>query len=226
MSRRCFLLQLNTMEYGKAWQLQKSLLDARIAGETEDCLILLQHPPTFTYGRRYKDANLILNKNYYEQLGFAVHKTDRGGLATYHGPGQAVGYSIVKMSAYTNDFYQYLRMLEEVMLRTVMDFGVKAERHAHYTGVWANGAKIGFIGVRVALGYAMHGFSLNVNNDVSPFGFITPCGIQGVKITSLQELRNGDVNLLEAFDMLAIRYSEIFQVEMTPADVQTARQWT
>lgn len=220
MNRNGMLLQLDTMEYGEAWQLQKTLLDARIAGKIEDCLILLQHPPTFTYGRRYKDDNLLLNKDYYERLGFAIYKTDRGGLATYHGPGQAVGYSLVRMRTYTNDFYQYLRMLEEVMIRTLSDFGVRAERNADYTGVWANGAKIGFIGVRVALGYTMHGFSLNVNNNISPFDFITPCGIQGVKITSLKELLRENINMQEVYDRLAGHYSDVFQVRMVAVEIQ------
>lgn len=103
MIRSGLLLQLDTVEYGEAWELQKALLEARISDTTGDCLILLQHPPTFTYGRRYKEDDLIANREYYENNGFSIYKTDRGGLATYHGPGQAVGYSIMKMSTYTND---------------------------------------------------------------------------------------------------------------------------
>ena len=140
--------------------MQKALFDARVAGIIEDCFILLQHPPTFTYGRRYKEANLITNKDFYEGNGIAVYKTDRGGLATYHGPGQMVGYSIIKMGDYTKDYYRYLRMLEEVMLRTLLEFGIRAERRTEYTGVWLDNAKIGFIGVRLAQGFTMHGFSL------------------------------------------------------------------
>src|SRR4030065_410370 len=145
MKQRAILLQPGTVEYGEAWALQKTLFDARVAGVIEDCFILLQHPPTFTYGRRYKEANLITNKELYEGRGIAVHKTDRGGLATYHGPGQLVGYSIVKMGNYKKDYYHYLRMLEEVMLRTLLGGGIRAERRTEYTGVWLGDAKIGFI---------------------------------------------------------------------------------
>ena len=219
MKGKCLLLQLDMAEYGKAWELQKALLDARISGKIADCLILLQHPPTFTYGRRYKEDNLIANKEYYEGNGFAIYKTNRGGLATYHGPGQIVGYPIIKISAYTKDYYQYLHMLEEVMIRTLSDFGIVAERNEEYTGVWVNNAKIGFIGVRMVFGYAMHGFSLNVNNDLSPFHYITPCGIQGVRITSAEEVLNTNVDIKKSYDTLANRYSDVFQIQMIPIEI-------
>src|SRR5574340_938452 len=126
MRRNNLLLQLDMVEYGEAWELQKALLEARISGIIGDCFIMPQHPPTFTYGRRYKETNLISNTEYYKNNGFAVYKTDRGGLATYHGPGQVVSYPIIKMGTYTSDYYQYLRMLEEVIIRTLSDFGIKA----------------------------------------------------------------------------------------------------
>lgn len=224
MRGKCLLLRLGTMEFGEAWKLQKSLLEARMSNAIEDCLILLQHPPTFTYGRRYKEDNLITNKEYYGSLGFAVYKTDRGGLATYHGPGQVVGYPIIKISTYTKDYYQYLRMLEDVMIRTLIDFGIVAERNEGYTGVWVGNAKIGFIGVRMSFDYAMHGFSLNVNNDVSPFNNITPCGIQGVRITSVQELLNINVNMQEVYAKLTNHFSDVFQIQMVPIENEIMSQ--
>jgi len=225
MKRRGILLQPGTVEYGEAWELQKMLFDARASEVIEDCFILLQHPPTFTYGRRYKEANLITNKEYYENCGFAVHKTDRGGLATYHGPGQIVGYSIIKMGDYTRDFYHYLRMLEEVILQTLLEFGISAKRREGYTGVWLDNTKIGFIGVRLALGFTMHGFSLNVNNDLSPFSSITPCGIQGIRVTSMQELLSVTVDEEKVCNMVAHYYSRVFQIQMSPTTMDViARQ--
>ncbi len=218
MKRNSLLLQFDEIEYGEAWKLQKSLLDARVSGKIEDCLVLLQHPPTFTFGRRYKEDNLITNKEYYGSLGFAVYKTDRGGLATYHGPGQLVGYPIIKIATYTKDYYQYLRMLEDVMIRTLTNFDIVAERNEGYTGVWVDNAKIGFIGVRMSFGYVMHGFSLNVNNDVFPFNYITPCGIQGVRITSVQELLNTSVDMQEVYVKLANHFSDVFQIQMVPIE--------
>ncbi len=224
MRRKCLLLQLDMVEYGEAWELQKTLLEARISGRIEDCLIVLQHPPTFTYGRRYKESNLISNKEYYENNGFAVYKTDRGGLATFHAPGQAVVYPIIKMSTYTNDYYHYLRMLEDVMIKTLLDFGIQAGRNDGYTGVWAGKAKIGFIGVRIALGYTMHGFSLNVHNDLLPFRHITPCGIQGVTVTSLQELTNTNINIWEIYQKIVYHYSGVFQVYVSPIEIPSIMQ--
>ncbi|MBI2472507.1 MAG: lipoyl(octanoyl) transferase LipB [Planctomycetes bacterium] len=225
MKRNSLLLKFDEIEYGEAWEIQKALLDARISGEIEDCLLLLQHPPTFTYGRRYKEGNLIANKEYYEGLGFAVYKTDRGGLSTYHGPGQVVGYPIIKISTYTKDYYQYLRMLEEVMIRTLSGFGIMAERKEGYTGVWVDNAKLGFIGVRMAFGYAMHGFSLNVNNDLSPFGYITPCGIQGVRITSLRKLLNKSADIKEVFVGIAHHFSNVFQVQLKQGEKSTVPEF-
>lgn len=216
MKQRAILLQPGTVAYGEAWALQKTLFDARVAGVIEDCFILLQHPPTFTYGRRYKEANLITNKEHYEGRGIAVCKTDRGGLATYHSPGQLVGYSIVKMSNYTKDYYHYLRMLEEVMLRMLLECGIRAERRTDYTGVWLDNAKIGFIGVRIAQGFTMHGFSLNVNNDLTPFTSITPCGIQGIRVTSMRELLGAAVDEGKVCEMAARYYEEVFEVLLKP----------
>ncbi|OHB87367.1 MAG: lipoyl(octanoyl) transferase [Planctomycetes bacterium RIFCSPHIGHO2_02_FULL_38_41] len=224
MSLKSLLLQLDMVEYGRAWELQKTIFESRINNNIEDCLILLQHPPTFTYGRRYKESNLTSNKLYYENKSFAVYKTDRGGLATYHGPGQIIGYPILKMSTYTKDYYQYLRMLEEVMIRTLSDYSIWAIRRNGYTGVWVNKSKIGFIGVRIAMGYTMHGFSLNVNNDLNPFNHIIPCGIQGVRITSISELLNADVDIKEVFDSLVYHYSDIFRVQVTSIKLNTIVQ--
>lgn len=217
MQRRGHCLQFDTLEYGKAWNLQRLLIEARVANKIEDCLILLQHPPTFTFGRRYKEGNLITNKLFYEKNGFSVYKTDRGGLATYHGPGQAVCYPILKMNSYTKDFYEYLRLLEEVMIRTLSDFGISAMRKEGYTGVWVQGAKIGFIGVRIAMGYTMHGFSLNIHNDLQPFTHITPCGIQGIRITSLADiLNNVSVNMHDIYEKIGNHFSYVFQIQLTP----------
>jgi lipoyl(octanoyl) transferase len=211
-------------EYNEAWELQKALLAARMANTAEDSLVLLQHPPTFTFGRRYKESNLILNKDFYKNKGFAVYKTDRGGLATYHGPGQLVGYPILKMNSYTKDYYYYLRMLEEVMIRTLSDYEIKAVRNEGYTGVWVDKAKIGFIGVRIALGYTMHGFSLNVNNDVSPFNFIIPCGIQDIEITSVKKLLNTNIAIDEVQRTLVNHFEDVFQVHIIPEEMASVIQ--
>ncbi|MGQ3683824.1 MAG: lipoyl(octanoyl) transferase LipB [Candidatus Loosdrechtia sp.] len=224
MKRNTLLLQPGMVEYGEAWELQKALLEARASDSIPDCLILLQHPPTFTFGRRYKEANLFSNRAYYEDHGFAVYKTDRGGLATYHGPGQAVGYPIIKMNTYTKDFHYYLRMLENVMIGTLSDMGIPAQRKDGYTGVWIRDAKIGFIGIRVAFGYTMHGFSLNINNDLKPFDYITPCGIEGITITSVRNITNSKIDMQEVYDILRYNYSNVFNVSLIPTKIEMVMQ--
>lgn len=224
MNNRCLLLRLNMVEYGEAWELQKALLAARMANRVEDCLFLLQHPPIFTFGRRYKESNLIANMDFYKDKGFAVYKTDRGGLATYHGPGQLVGYPILKMNSYTKDYYHYLRMLEEVMIKVLSDLGIRTGRNEGHTGVWVNKAKIGFIGVRIAMGYTMHGFSLNVNNDISPFNFIVPCGIQDIEITSVKKLLNKNIPIDEVQRRLANYFGDVFHVQMIPTEMESVIQ--
>jgi len=221
--KKWLLIRADMVEYGEAWELQKKLLHARMSEEIEDSLMLLQHPPTFTYGRRYKDDNLIKNKKFYEEMGFAVHKTDRGGLATYHCPGQLVGYPIIHMKDYTSDYYCYLRMLEESMINVLNGYGLRGKRREGYTGVWTDGAKVGFIGVRIAFGYTMHGFSLNVNNDLRPFYYITPCGIQNVRITSLCELLRREVIWDELIALFVNSFRSVFHIQTVPVEIDSVR---
>jgi lipoate-protein ligase B len=183
------------VEYGKAWQLQKNLFSARSLSKIDDVLVLTQHPPTYTIGRRGNTDQLLISEEELMRRGYSVYTVDRGGAITYHGPGQIVGYPILNMKSYTDDYYEYLRMLEEVMIRALSAFGIYAGRRTGFTGVWVNGEsnsvrikKIGSIGVRIVKGYTMHGFSLNVNNDLTPFSMIIPCNIRNAKMTSIDKI--------------------------------------
>ncbi|MBI4007113.1 MAG: lipoyl(octanoyl) transferase LipB, partial [Planctomycetes bacterium] len=160
--KRCRVLNLDTVEYGKAWQLQRNLFSARSSGKIDDVLVLTQHPPTYTIGRRGDTSQLLISKEELTRRGYSIYEVDRGGAITYHGPGQIVGYPILGMKSYTDDYYEYLRMLEEVMIRTLNELGIHAGRRAGFTGVWVNvenppsvgrGEKIGSIGVRIVMGY-------------------------------------------------------------------------
>lgn len=200
------------MEYGKAWRLQKELFHARSREEIIDTLILLQHPPTYTFGRRSQQGQPILEEKSGE--GVSVYWVDRGGGATYHGPGQIVGYPIIGLKLYTTDFHTYLRMLEDVLIGTLKDFNIEAQRLKCYTGVWVDGEKIGSIGVRIIKGFTMHGFSLNVNNDLSPFNKIISCNIKGVKMTSMSRILETSLKISEVEDKLERYFSSVFDVEM------------
>lgn len=219
--RKCLLLKPGTVEYGKAWQLQKRLFAARMSGRIEDILITLQHPPTYTLGRRDKNVNhFLIDKKQLRNRGFSVYRVDRGGAATYHGPGQIVCYPIIGMKAFTEDYYFYLRMLEEVMIRTLRFYKIKSRRIEGFTGVWAGEKKVGFAGVRIVGGTTMHGFSLNINNDLSPFNMIVPCGIRNITITSLSKLLKTNIDIRETTDLIVRNFSNVFKVKIQITNIE------
>jgi lipoyl(octanoyl) transferase len=212
---RCLLLKLDLVEYGKAWKLQKRLFSIKQSNQIEDILITLQHPPTYTLGRRNKKTNhLLTDENQLRNMGYSIYRTDRGGATTYHGPEQIVCYPIIGIKSYTGDYYNYLRMLEEVMIKTLLDYKIKSRRDEGYTGVWVGKEKIGFVGVRIGGGATMHGFSLNVNNDLSPFNMIVPCGIHNVIITSISRLLKTNVDIKETTTLIIRNFADVFGVEM------------
>jgi lipoate-protein ligase B len=154
---------------------------ARQAGELPDVLLLLEHPPVYTKGRRAQPADLPMGEEWYELQGIEVRRSDRGGRVTYHGPGQLVGYPIVAAP----DVPAYVHGLERAIVASLGDEGVTAEVHPGLTGVWAGARKIGSIGVHVSRGVTTHGFAINVDNDLQPFEWVVPCGIEGARMTSL-----------------------------------------
>lgn len=207
MSDELLVKRLGTVPYLEAWELQKELAEQRRRNEIPDVLLLLEHPPTYTRGRRSKPEELPMGVEWYEAQGIEVHDTDRGGLVTYHGPGQLVAYPIVDLSAYDDDVHAYVRGLEQTILGALGEAGVPAQTIDGLTGVWTEGdppptvspdpaRKIASIGLHVSRGITTHGLAINVNNDLQPFEWIVPCGIEGVAITSLsRELkREQDLN--------------------------------
>jgi lipoyl(octanoyl) transferase len=176
--------------YEEARSLQKRIERLRQAGEVPDILLLLEHPPVYTKGRRTQPEELAMGEDWYRMQGIEVCETDRGGAVTYHGPGQLVGYPIVSLKPYADNVHEYVRRLERLMIDSLAARGVEAEVIDGLTGVWVGGGppggrKIGSIGVHVSRGVTTHGFAVNVNNDLQPFEWVVPCGIEGVRMTSL-----------------------------------------
>ena len=167
--------------YQEALGLQERLRAARHAGVIPDVLLLLEHPRVYTRGRRTEAADLPLGEDWYRAHGIEVEECDRGGRVTYHGPGQLVGYPIVA----TRDVLEYVRSLERALLAALGDEGVGAEVRKGFTGVWVGERKIASIGVHVQHRVTTHGFAVNVNCDLAPFEWVVPCGIGGVRMTSL-----------------------------------------
>jgi lipoyl(octanoyl) transferase len=190
-----WICELGTVDFHEALALQQRLCEARKADEVPDTLLLLEHPPVYTRGRRSTQADLPLGEEFYAARGIEIVEVDRGGLVTYHGPGQLVGYPVMRIG----DVIGYLRTLEQVIVAALGREGVAASGVGDRpTGVWAAGRKIASIGVHVSRRVSTHGFAVNVDNDLEPFEWIVPCGIAGVAMTSLRR-ETGRADALESF---------------------------
>ncbi len=183
----CALVDLGTVPYREAWDLQRRLVEARHEGVIPDVLLLLEHPHTFTIGRRGDDSEVLASPEYLESLGATVIEVDRGGLATYHGPGQLVGYPILDLRPRGREVHSYLRKLEESLIDALQETGIPAQHVPQKTGVWVEDRKIASIGVRFSRWISSHGFALNVTTDLSYFSHIVPCGMPAVTMTSVAQ---------------------------------------
>jgi lipoyl(octanoyl) transferase len=196
--------------YAKAWDLQRELVRLRKNDEAPDTLVLLEHPPVYTVGRAAKNAsNLGAGEEYLRSLGAEVFWSDRGGDATFHGPGQLVGYPILHLK--DRDTHGYLRRLEEVIIRVLRDYGLEGWHHPEYTGVWVGERKIAALGVKFSSGWiTSHGFALNVGTDLTWFDRITPCGIRGFGVTSLECELGRRVPMTDVEARIVERFQEAF----------------
>jgi lipoyl(octanoyl) transferase len=187
------------VEYREALALQERLRAARQEEELPDVLLMLEHPPVYTRGRRSLPGELPMGEEWYLAQGIDVVETDRGGRVTYHGPGQLVGYPIVRV----NDVVGYVRTLENALVAALAAEGVPARARPHeghrYTGVWVGERKIASIGVHLSRGVTTHGFAVNVENDLQPFSWIVPCGLDGVQMTSLLRETGRVPSLMKCF---------------------------
>jgi lipoyl(octanoyl) transferase len=213
--------------YEEAWALQQRLEAARQADEIPDVLLLLEHPPVYTKGKRTDPAELGMGEDWYRMQGIEVTETDRGGRVTYHGPGQLVGYPIVSLRPYGDNVHEYVRRLERLMIDSLSTFGIEAEVIDGLTGVWVggrppDGRKIGSIGVHVSRGVTTHGFAININNDLQPFEWIVPCGIDGVRMSSVCRELGSEQDLDGYMEAVASLFGEIFERRPMPADERLA----
>jgi lipoate-protein ligase B len=206
--------KLGKVDYRKALEIQLKLLEMRVNGEIGDTLLLLEHPPTVTIGRRGNMGNLLAAKNYLSKAGIHFEVISRGGDITYHGPGQLVGYPIMDLNGMGRDVHKYLRNLEEAIIVSLGDFGIRGRRIKGITGVWAKWHKIASIGVGVRRWVTYHGFALNVNTDLSYFDMIVPCGIENVKMTSIQRwlAKNEEIDMPEAEESIIKAFSQVFSI--------------
>jgi lipoyl(octanoyl) transferase len=180
-----WVCHLGTIEYREAFALQERIRVARQQDLLPDVMLTLGHWPVYTRGRRSAPGELPMGEEWYLAQGIEIVQTDRGGKVTYHGPGQLVGYPIVRV----DDVVAYVRLLERVLVAALAEEGVSARARPQdgpdYTGVWVEDRKIASIGVHVAHGVTTHGFAINIENDLQPFSWVVPCGLEGVRMTSL-----------------------------------------
>jgi lipoyl(octanoyl) transferase len=212
------VVQCGTVPYAQAWEAQRRLAAARAAGEVEDLLLLLEHPPVYTRGRRSQPQELPMGEDWYRAQGIEICDTDRGGAVTYHGPGQLVGYPIVSLRPYGDDVHDYVRRMERVMIESLACSGVEAGTREGLTGVWVGERKIGSIGVHVRRGVTTHGFAINVENDLQPFEWVVPCGIEHCQMTSLSRELGTTQGIDEFASTVAERFADIYERERHPLE--------
>ncbi len=210
------LITPGRVPYGEAYEAMHRLAERRGAGEIPDTLVLLEHPPVYTAGRRTDPTHLLLAESEMRRAGAELHHVDRGGSVTFHGPGQLVGYPIVHLGP-APDVIGYLRKVEEVVIRACADLGVEVGRSPDHTGVWAGERKVCAIGVRVTRGVTLHGFALNCATDLSWFGAIVPCGLRDLGVTSLSELAGRTISVEDAIGPVAVRFEKVFRRRLVPA---------
>ncbi len=207
------ILRRGELDYNEALSLQEKTVSLRQEGVIPDTLILLEHPPVITLGRRGDGKNILLGREELDAKGVRVYEVNRGGDVTYHGPGQIVGYPVMDLGETGLDIREYVSALEEVFIRLLeREFGIKASRgEKKYTGVWVGRDKITAIGIAVRNRVTMHGFAFNVNTDLSHFGWINPCGLSDRGVTSLKKIRGAETDIESAYALVIKYFIEVFE---------------
>ncbi|HYJ84891.1 MAG TPA: lipoyl(octanoyl) transferase LipB [Pyrinomonadaceae bacterium] len=212
--RRLAIKKLGRVDYEDALRIQRETELAVRDGLETDTLLLLEHPHTLTVGRRGDASSILMSDDLLRARGVTVFETNRGGKITYHGLGQIVGYPIIKLSPDREDVRQYVRDLEEVLIRTLADFEIPAFRIEGFTGVHTSRGKVAAIGVHIARWVTTHGFALNVNTDLSFFNLIIAC--DGEQVTSMDDLLGHEVDMGQVEDVIARRFGEVFNFDVIP----------
>ena len=208
--RECLVCDLGFMEYGQALALQEKLHAARKNGRISDIVLLVEHPPVITMGRHAVHGNIVVDDGILSVASIDVFHTGRGGDVTFHGPGQLVVYPILNLVENGLTVTSYVWKLEEVMIRTLAAIGINGERIPAWRGVFVGGEKIGALGVRISGGVTMHGLAFNVNTDLEYFGYIVPCGLKGVKVTSVARLKEQEIYMPAVKEVVMVKFGDIF----------------
>jgi lipoyl(octanoyl) transferase len=224
------VIRLGLVPYEEGVRMQRALERSRGAGEIADTVLILEHPPVYTQGRRSSPAELPMGEDWYRMQGIEIVRTDRGGQLTYHGPGQLVAYPIMDLRALAepDDVHAFVRNMERAMIAALGDFGVEAGLIDGLTGVWVgtdpppagDARKIGSIGIHVRRGITTHGLAVNVANDLQPFEWVVPCGIEACRMTSLTRERGAEQDVGEFATALVARLGEVYGREPVETAVE------
>ena len=217
------VVDLGRTRYADTWELQKQIFALRTQKQIDDVLLLTEHEPVFTLGKGADENHLLAGEDERSSKKIDMFWIDRGGDVTFHGPGQIVGYPIIDLSLQYLDIHRYLRDLEEMIIRTLSEYGINAGREPEFTGVWVKNEKVAALGVKVSKWVTMHGFALNVATDLSFFDRIIPCGIFHKGVTSLQNIIGNSVPIVEVQQKLIRHFSQIFSFEVKQISVEELR---
>jgi len=212
------LLSLPSLPFAESLELQQALVVKRCQEEQIDTLILTEHEPVLTLGRTTKPEHWKPHCEELKRQGIQVHQTNRGGSVTYHGPGQIIGYPVLRLRNFCPGPKAYVEKLEEVLIGTLAEWGIVGCRHDSFRGVWINTQKghlekIASIGVRISRGITMHGFALNVNVNLQPFSLLTPCGIENCTMTSMKEILDQQVDVSHVREQIATHFAQVFKLQ-------------
>jgi lipoate-protein ligase B len=217
--REVFLASYPSFSYPEALDLQRRVLSAKIEGEFPDTLIVLEHPPVITLGRRGKRENILTSDETLRREGIEVVHVERGGDVTYHGPGQIVGYPIFALANYGKDLSRFVSSIEEVLIRVCGDLGIEAGRKSINRGVWVGEKKIASIGLAIRRWISFHGFAFNWAPNMAHFRFITPCGLAGVEMTSVGETLGQAVDPDILRQGIFKHFEEVFRIRLREVDL-------
>ncbi len=229
INKKVFLRDLSKKDYKETWDYQSKLLEDIVSlkiqnrrnntqNTTPNYLLFVEHPHVYTLGKSGDLENLLLNEKELKEKEIAFYKINRGGDITYHGPGQIVGYPILDLENFFTDIHKYLRLLEESIIKTIAEYGLKGSRSKGETGVWLDvdtpfARKICALGIRSSRWVTMHGFALNVNTNLGYFDHIIPCGIKGKAVTSMEAELGKKINLEEVKQKILVHFKELFEIE-------------
>ena len=209
MDENGIFLDLGLMDYAKAWDLQRHLWAKRVKEELPDLVLVLEHPHVITLGRRGNQTHLIASRERLEKMGVALYHVERGGDVTYHGPGQIVVYPILNLKKYGYRVVRHVEQLEEIIIRVLHDFGIEGKREALNRGVWVGRDKIASVGVAVKRWVSFHGIALNYETDLNYFDLINPCGLEGIKMTSMARILGTSISRARVVERVHVHLQQV-----------------